>query len=212
MYRFALRTRPKILLTAVFFSPIIRAEDRERHRREKSLEHPERPATLQSAGHRWVHSYRGLMWFENSPLNPGTRVFKPLPKQANSNWPLAISKWRKQPLVISYWPLALGFSTKWVPRHREAVKRQIGFHATARQSSARSVSTLPRGGSGADPSPSVSPRLDLGIQDDVSLRWAVWGGLLFLESGLLFFRTDLLSRLVSLYGLIRSSREQRRNS
>jgi hypothetical protein len=36
----------------------------------KTLKRPERPATLQSAGHRWVHSYRGLMWFENSPLNP----------------------------------------------------------------------------------------------------------------------------------------------
>jgi hypothetical protein len=61
MYCFALLPWPKILLTAVFFSPIIRTERPRAASAGKPLKRPERPAPLQSAGHRWVHSNRSLM-------------------------------------------------------------------------------------------------------------------------------------------------------
>ena len=91
MSRFALRAWPKILLTAVFFSPIIWGERPRAASAGKPLKRPEKPATLQSAGHRWVHSYRGLMWFENSPLICGDTCVQTVPKKqlAISHWQLA---------------------------------------------------------------------------------------------------------------------------
>src|SRR6185312_3977615 len=102
LYRFALRSRPKILLTAVFFSPIIRAERPRAASAGETLGTPGKASTpavcgpslgpqllsivfavpqmavLQSAGHRWVHSYRGLKWFESSPLTCGPTCIQTL--------------------------------------------------------------------------------------------------------------------------------------
>jgi hypothetical protein len=55
------------------------------------LKHPERPAPLQSAGHRWVHSYRGLMWFE-SLIHCGQKCVQTLLKKAFSTQPSAFSQ------------------------------------------------------------------------------------------------------------------------